>query len=135
MLQSLRAPARYIVLVQFALAILAALTFEDLLAIADGRRARADRSLIALWDPAALGVVTTIALNTGLLPSAGTRLPGVSRRPPGCRVVGAVTLLVYLAARRVRWALAALVIVTAADLGAVGDRVRLAAGPAPDSTR
>ena len=40
-LQSLRAPARYIVLVQFALAILAAITFDDLLAIADGRRRRA----------------------------------------------------------------------------------------------
>ena len=35
--ESLRAPARYIVLMQFALAILAAVAIEDLLAIVDGQ--------------------------------------------------------------------------------------------------
>ena len=43
-LQSLRAPARYIVLVQFALAILAAMTIDDLLAIAGQTLRRRRRS-------------------------------------------------------------------------------------------
>ena len=69
-LQSLRAPVRYIVLVQFALAILAAITFDDLLAIADGAaRCLAARSPPCGF-PAALGVVTTLALNSGLLRTA-----------------------------------------------------------------
>ena len=119
-LQAMRAPARYIVLVQFALAILAALTLDDLLAIADGRRARPAGSLIALWIPLALGVVTTIALNAGLVKVNQKVMAGSWVAAEGVALVGAVSLLVYLAARRVRWTIAALVIVTAADLGMWG---------------
>ena len=57
-LQSLRAPVRYIVLVQFALAILAALTLDDLLAIADGQTDAPAGPMAALWIPTALGVAT-----------------------------------------------------------------------------
>ena len=49
--QSLRAPARLLVLVQFALAVLAALAIDDLLAIGDGA-ARDLRARTALWIPA-----------------------------------------------------------------------------------
>ena len=67
-LQSLRAPVRYIVLVQFSLAILAAVTIDDLLAIADRRIVAPKGPMAVLWIPAALGIATTLALNTQLLP-------------------------------------------------------------------
>ncbi len=146
-LQSMRAPARYIVLVQFALAILAAVTLEDLMAIADGRRPAPSGSLIALWVPLALGVVTTVAFNTHLVPlDPQVREAGVWHAAGGVGLVGAVSLMLYLAARRVRWAVAALVIVTAADLGLWGIRFVQSQGtsrilkvigtipPAPDTT-
>ena len=122
LLQSLRAPVRYIVLMQFALAILAAITVDDLLAIADGDSAPAGPMAI-LWIPAALGVVTTLALNTGLLPYGRHTFADASAAAAGVAMVAAVTLLVYLAGRgRRHWAIAALVIVTTIDLAAWGIR-------------
>jgi hypothetical protein len=120
--QSLRAPVRYIVLVQFALAILAAITIEDLLSIAAGRSAAPSRSIAALWIPAALGIVTTITLSSGVLGYGRHTFASARTAVPGVAIVALVTLLVYLAGRRVRWAIAALVIVTAADLAAWGIR-------------
>ena len=122
-LQSLRAPVRYIVLVQFALAILAAVTLDDLLAIAEGRSApQPAASMAALWIPAMLGIATTVALNSRLLPYGRHMFASAASAAPGVAIVAVVTLLVYLAARRARWAIAALVVVTAADLGAWGIR-------------
>jgi hypothetical protein len=120
--QSLRAPARYIVLVQFSLAILAAVTIDDLLAIADGRSPAPAGPMAALWIPAALGIATTIALNSHLLPYGKYTFASAGAAVPGVAIVAAVTLLVYLAGRRARWAVAALIVVTAADLGAWGIR-------------
>jgi hypothetical protein len=121
-LQSLRAPVRYIVLVQFALAILAAITLDDLLAIASRRSAPPAGRMAALWVPAALGIVTTIALNTGLLGfGRHTFAPAVSAAP-GVAIVLAVTLLVYLAGRGRQWPIVALVVLTAIDLAAWGTR-------------
>lgn len=121
-LQSLRAPVRYIVLVQFALAILAAVTIDDLLAIAGGRSHAPEGPMAALWIPAALGVATTLALNSGLLPYGRHTFASASAAAPGVAVVAVVTLLVYLAGRRVRWAVAALIVTTMLDLGAWGIR-------------
>jgi hypothetical protein len=121
-LQSLRAPARYIVLVHFALAILAAVTMDDLLAIAGRRSASPVGPMAALWIPAALGIVTTLALNSRLLPYGRHTFASASAAAVGVAFVVVVTLLVYLAGRRVRWALAALVVGTAADLGVWGIR-------------
>jgi hypothetical protein len=118
--QSLRAPARHIVLVQFALAILAAVAFEDLLAIVERRRAVPGRWMAALWIPAGLGVVTTIALNSGLLPYGRHTFESATHAAPGVALVAAVTLLVHLASRQVGWALSALVVVTTLDLAAWG---------------
>jgi hypothetical protein len=118
--QTLRAPTRYIVLVQFALAILAAMTLEDLIAIADRRTAAASRYTPALWIPAALGIATTVALNTGVLPYGPHTFSHVAEAAKGPAFVLAVTVLVFLAARQVRWALGALIVVTAADLAAWG---------------
>jgi hypothetical protein len=119
-LQSLRAPVRYIVLVHFALVVLAAVTIDDLLAIAEGRSAAPAGPMAALWIPAALGIATTLALNTGVLPYGRHTFAGASAAALGVAIVAAITLLTHLAGRRVRWALAALVVVTAADLGVWG---------------
>jgi hypothetical protein len=120
LLQSLRAPVRYIVLVQFALAILAAVTIDDLLAIAAGRSAAPQGPMAALWIPALLGISTTLALNTQILPLGAQTFASTSAALPGVAIVVVVTLLVDLARRRIAWAIAALVVVTAVDLGAWG---------------
>jgi hypothetical protein len=119
-LQVLRAPVRYIVLVQFALAILAAITIDDLLAIADGRSSAPAGPMAPLWIPAATGIVTTLALNSQLLGYGRHTFASAAAAAPGVAIVAAVTLLVFLAGRRVRWAIAALIVVTAADLAAWG---------------
>jgi hypothetical protein len=116
---SMRAPARYIVLVQFALSLLAVVTLEDLLAIRDGRAAPA-RPSPALWIPLLLGVATTAAFNGHLLFYARHEAASVAAAAPGVALVGVVTLLVVLAARRVRWAAPVLIAVAAADLGLYG---------------
>jgi len=123
-LQSLRAPVRYIVLMQFALAILAAVTLDDLLAIVEGSSETPQPSglSLALWIPLTLGIATTIALNGRLLPFGRHIFASAASAAPGVVIVAVVTLLVYLSARRARWALATLVIVTAADLGGWGVR-------------
>ena len=122
-LQSLRAPARYIVLVQFALAILAAVTFDDLLAIAGGARgAPSGRRMAAIWIPAVLGIATTAVLNSHLLPYGPLTFANAQTAAAGVAVVVVVTLLVHLAGRRMRWAIAALVVATAVDLGLWGIR-------------
>ncbi len=121
-LQALRAPVRYIVLVQFALAILAAVTLEDLIAIAEGRRVRPTGPMVALWVPAALGIGTTLALNTGLLPYGKYTFADAGAALPGIAIVAAVTVLVYLAGRQKSWAVAALIVLTTVDLGVWGIR-------------
>ena len=121
-LQSLRAPVRYVVLVQFALVILAAIAFEDLAAIVDGRRDGRTARTAVLWTPTLLAVVTTVALNTGLLGFGPHTFASASAAAPGVLLFAGVTLFVVLAARGVRWAIVALVVVTAVDLGAWGIR-------------
>ncbi len=117
---ALRAPARYVVLMQFALMILAAIAVEDLLAICHGRREPPAGQSVLPWLPTLLGVATTAALNGGLLPIARHTAATVAAAAPGVALIAFVTLLVVLAARRVRWMLPALVLITAADLGAYG---------------
>ncbi len=121
-LQSMRASVRYIMLAQFALAILAAITLDDLLAIADGKSAPPSRRMGAVWIPAALGIATTIALNSQLLPYGRHTFASAPAAAAGVAIIVVVTLLVYLAGHRARWAIAALVVVTAADLGVWGIR-------------
>ena len=116
---SMRAPARYIVLVQFALSLLAVVAIEDLVAIRDGRAAPVRPSL-ALWIPLLLGIATTAAFNAHLLFDASHQAATAAVAAPGVAVLGVVTLLVVLAARRVRWALPLLIVVAAADLGFYG---------------
>jgi hypothetical protein len=119
-LGSMRGSVRYIVLVHFALAILAAITMEDLLAIADGRATATAGPMTALWIPAAVGIATTVALNSPLLPYGQHTFASAAGAAPGVAIVAAVTLLVFMAGRRQRWAIAALVVVSAVDLGLWG---------------
>ena len=122
-LQSLRVPARYILLAHFALTILAAITLDDLLAIAAGKcPPPAGRRLAALWIPAALGIVTTVALNARLLDYGRRPFSSAPDAAIGVAIVAIVTLLVALAGQRVRWAIAALVVATTVDLGLWGIR-------------
>jgi hypothetical protein len=122
-LESLRAPVRYILFTQFALAILSAVMLDDLRAISDGRRERPTRvETLALFVPLMLGIVTTVALNGRLLPFGRHIFAGALAAAPGVAIAGVVAGLVALAARRARWAIAALILVTAADLGAWGYR-------------
>jgi hypothetical protein len=119
---AMRAPVRYVVLMQFALAILAVIAVEDLLAIRQGRRDMPSGRALLPWLPAVLAVATTVGLNTGLLPFARHTAATVAGAAPGVALVAIVTLLVVLAARRVRWALPALIVITAADLALYGVR-------------
>jgi hypothetical protein len=119
---SLRAPVRYIVLAQFALAIAAAVAFDDWRAIASGQRPAATGPRGVLWIPAVLGVGTMLTLNSGWLPYGRHMFASAAHAVPGVAIVAAVTLLVVLAARGTRWALPALVVVTAVDLGLWGIR-------------
>jgi hypothetical protein len=121
-LRTLRAPTRHIVLVQFALAILASITLDDLIAIVEKRAAAVSGVMAPLWIPAALGIVTTPVLNTRVLPYGPQTFSSARAAAAGAVVVVVVTLLVFLAGRRARWAIGALVIVTAADLGVWGVR-------------
>ena len=119
-LGAMRAPTRYVVLMQFALAILATVALEDLLAIHDGRAAPLAGPAVALWMPAALGVLTTAAVNGHLLRYEELEAASVAAAAPGVAMIALVTLLVVLAGRRVRWMLGALIVVTAVDLGVYG---------------
>jgi Bacterial membrane protein YfhO len=121
-LESLRAPVRYIVLTQFSLAILAAIAMEDLIAIADGRVEAPRGWLPAIWIPAAMSVATLILLNAHVLSFGRQTFSTVAAAAPGVAFVVGVTLLVVMAARRVPWAIVALVVVTAADLAFWGLR-------------
>jgi len=121
-LGSLRAPVRYIVLTQFALAIVAAIALEDLIAIADGRTAPAAGPLAPVWIPAAMSVATLVLLNSHLLPYGRQTFSTFWIAAPGTAFVVGVTLLLVLSARRVAWAPIALVAITAADLAFWGIR-------------
>ena len=121
-LESLRAPVRYIVLVPFSLTLLAAIAIEDLLAIAERRAAPAEGLLPWLWVPAALSVATLVLLNAHVLPLGRMTFSTVAAAAPGVVFVVSVTLLVVMAARRVPGAIVALTIVTAADLAFWGLR-------------
>ena len=119
---SLRAPARYIVLVQFALAILAALAVEDLVALASDRSAAppavrpADTAV--LCSIALMSVLTTLLLNTRALPvRADLPVGPLGPATIGTGIVVAVTIAMLLAGRGVRWGVPLLIVLTAADLG------------------
>ncbi len=88
----------------------------------DGRSGAPVGRMSALWILPALGIATTIGLNSGVSLYGWHTFASAAAAAPGVAIACAVTLLAYLAGRRARWALAALVIVTTADLGLWGFR-------------
>jgi len=116
-LGSLRAPARYIMLVQFALSILGAIAFEDLV---HGVRAPAwltPRRMLGLCAVSIASVLTVALGNSRIVPLPGMLPLAVpANAATGTAIVAAVTLAYVLAAARVRGAAALLIVVTAGDL-------------------
>ena len=120
-LGSLRAPARYIVLVQFALAMLAAVAFDDVIMWRNSRDRLGRADALAICSIAAASALMTALLNTRAIHlPASLPLGPVEPAAEGTAFVIAVTIAFVLAVRRVRWALAALMLVTAADIGVWG---------------
>ena len=68
-LGSLRAPARYVVLAQFALAIVSALALDDLARRPSPRPGLTRRAIVLICIPAVLSIATTLAFNTRLISS------------------------------------------------------------------
>jgi hypothetical protein len=120
-LGSLRAPARYIMLTQFALVILAAIALDDLRAIVAGRAEPPAGSVAPLWIPAGLSLATFV-LNLHVRPYDLPTFARAAVAGPGVLFVVATTVLVFVAGRRAQWAMAPLIVLTAADLGWWGVR-------------
>jgi hypothetical protein len=119
---SLRAPVRYIVLLQFPLATLAAIAFDDLATHATRDRHFSRHDLVLLCAPAALSLLTLGLVTTRVLPLRTLPLAPAADAALGTALVVAATCLILLAARRTPGALAALVVLTALDLGLWGHR-------------
>jgi len=125
----LRAPARHIVLVHTALAVVGAVVFDDLA----GMVCRGERvPLQRLWPlavPVALGIVTA-AIAAALVDAVsfetfsphGPMFVGLPRSIMGVALMGTVAALLALAARGRRWALSALIVITSLDLALWGYR-------------
>ena len=121
-LGSLRAPVRYIVLVQFALAILAAIAFDDLLAIVEGRRDAPARGTIAAVDSCRAERRHDRPAQHGRGRSGRAFVHRRGDRRAGRRLRRGRHALIVLASRGTPAALAALALVTMVDLGGWGIR-------------
>ncbi|HKV98384.1 MAG TPA: hypothetical protein VJN96_01105, partial [Vicinamibacterales bacterium] len=123
-LNTLRVPARHIVLVHLTFAALAAIVFDDLIGLARrGERVPWPR----LWPLAAVVALSIVTSVAGAViagsPWAAARfmlLSGIGRAGFGSALVITAAALLALSARGVRWAPAALALFVAADLGAWG---------------
>jgi hypothetical protein len=118
---SFRAPARYIVLMQLALATLAALTIEDLVELRSRGVNLSRAQIAAILSVAALNVLTLLLLNTGLIPVAPDVLvSNVVHAGTGTAIIVGATALLLLAARGIPWAVPVLIVFTAIDLSCWG---------------
>ena len=121
---ALRAPARYIVLFQFALAGLAAIAFDDMVSLVARNERLRWRRLWPLAVVAALCVITTIA--AALLAGSewaaqrGVRFSPLMRAAPWSAMVVVMVCLTTLVARGRRWAVPVMVACAVVDLGAWG---------------
>lgn len=123
-LNTLRVPARHIMLVHLTFAALAAVVFDDLAGLARRGEQVPWRRLWPLAAVAMLSVVTSVAgaVLAGS-PWAAARfmmLSGIGRAGFGSALVLTAAALLTCSARGVRGALAALALFVAADLGAWG---------------
>src|SRR5439155_3039744 len=116
---SFRAPCRYILLTQIALAVLAAIAFDDLASLHWGISLR-PRHLALLCVPLALSVLTAALLSTHVI-----ALDGVRFAPPmialcGTAILAAITAALVLSAAGRCWAFSPLARLPVADLGIWG---------------
>ena len=121
-LQSLRAPVRYIVLDAVRARDPGGRHARRSAGHRRGTEPRAAGAAAALWIPAALGIRHDDRLERRAAAIRQAHVRERRRRGPGVAIVAAVTMLVYLAGTAGRWAIAALVVVTAVDLAAWGIR-------------
>jgi hypothetical protein len=123
-LNTLRVPARHIVLVHLALAALGAIAFDDLVGLQQRRERLRPASLWPLTVPVAVSVATTIAgIALSGTPWATMRfmmLSGWVKASVGAALMIAAASLFLLCARGVRWALPALAVFVVVDLAAWG---------------
>ena len=119
-----RAPARFLVLFQLSLSVLAAIVFDDLTLLARGNLRLPIRRLWPLAVLVGVSVATTagaaIVSSSPVAAEHGFVLSGLRLAAPWCIALIATALLMVMAARGARWTLPLLAIVTAADLGIWG---------------
>jgi hypothetical protein len=116
-----RAPARYILLMQLALATLAAVALEDLARIRGTGVRLSSTAIAAIVSIPVLNVATLLLLNTRVIPTAhDVVVADLLQAASGTAIIVAATGLLLLAARGVRWAVPAIIIFTAADLAGWG---------------
>jgi hypothetical protein len=117
----LRAPARYILLFQLALAILAAIAVEDLAGVRGKGVRLAAKEIAAICSIAMLNLLTLLLLNTGVIPTpTDVVMADMLQAGFSAAVVITATILLLLAARGVRWALPLIVVFTAVDVACWG---------------
>jgi hypothetical protein len=101
------------------MAVLAAVTLDDLRAIAE-KRVKPAAWTGTIWIPLALSLGTLLLINGGILSKGRIVIATVAAAAPGVVIVAAITLLVVLAGRGVRWSIPALIVAAAIDLAVWG---------------
>jgi hypothetical protein len=120
-LRNLRAPARHLVLFELALSGIAAVVFEDLLGMIRRGERTEMRQLWPLAVPVAMSITTSV-LAAVLSRSPWSTAHGLSfsnflRAAPWSAVIVAMAALIVMAARGMRWAIPAIVLLGACELG------------------
>jgi len=123
---SFRAPSRFVVLMHFALAAIAALTLDDLFDLVR-RQERIDiRRCWPLAVPLALSVLTLLigatAGGSSWASAHGVTLSSPARAAVGTALLAMTTALMLMAGRGIRQAVPLLVVLVAFDLGSWGYR-------------
>jgi len=124
---SLRAPVRYILLTQLALAALAAIVFDHLAAAPEQRLRAPELRVLAI--PLALSALTLLLVASHLFVPRRALFAPVTSAAAGTVLMAAVTVCLLLAAQGRQWALSLLVILTTLDLGIFGFSYVYAAPP------
>jgi hypothetical protein len=119
-----RGPARYIILVHLAMAILAAVALADLTGLVRRGERVPWRALWPLAGFASLSVATTLAAAWALSRAADyhwtMHLASITHSAIGMALILIATALVVAAARGMRWSLYAIIILTLVDITAWG---------------
>ena len=123
-LHNFRAPARHLVLFHLALSGIAAIVFEDVVGLV---RRRERVAFARLWPlgvtiilSVAITVLASVLATSEWAASRDLLLSGALRAAPWAAIVVAMALLFVMAARGVQWAVPAVVVLAAFDLGLWG---------------